>query len=61
MTLSTAWRAIAIRTRSSSTWDPLPNAPYTVEEANIEVAHGTLDRRTVEKAGRSVVMEVRVK
>lgn len=52
------WNAIAVRTRSRSEWDALPNAAWTIEEAMIMVAQGCADRRDVPNRS-STVMEIK--
>ena len=58
MSTEALWELIAVQTRASSVWDPMPRARMTVAEAETAVAFGEIERR-VRKDGAILKMEIR--
>lgn len=53
------WTSIATRTMSGrQEWEPLPRAPLTLEQVEIEVSAGRLEKR-VQSYGKLDVLQVK--
>ncbi len=57
--VGTQWVAIATRTDPGGPWDPLPRAPLTMQEAEVQKALGKIEVK-VAKDRRLQVTQVRL-